>query len=175
MTPLAVAAVTTGTVGETLLWGGIALVFTALVPYGVIWTGVRLGRLSDHHVGVREQRRLPFTVALASVLVGVGVLTWLQAPPAVVAMVAVMFTVLGAVTLMNLVWKASGHAAVSAGSAAVLTGIVGAPMLPAWIVVAAVCWSRVRLGDHTTAQVVVGAVAGAPIGAVTYAVTLNLV
>jgi hypothetical protein len=65
-------------------------------------------------------------------------------------------------------WKISLHAAGSAGAGVVLTIVYAAP---AWLVavfaasVGLVSWSRVRLDDHTPAQVLVGvATGGALIG-----------
>ncbi|MBN1171922.1 MAG: phosphatase PAP2 family protein, partial [Micromonosporaceae bacterium] len=60
-------------------------------------------------------------------------------------------------------WKMSIHAAVASGAAMIAALVVGVP----WVVlgllplVALVGWSRVRLYDHTMAQVVVGAIVGA--------------
>ena len=51
---------------------------------------VRRQRLSDRHVGVREQRRLPLLVGIVSVLLGVAVLVLGQAPRELVALVAAM-------------------------------------------------------------------------------------
>ncbi|MEU5943849.1 hypothetical protein ABZ807_32935 [Micromonospora sp. NPDC047548] len=42
-------------------WAALAVLFCSVVPYGIIWLGVRRGRLTDHHLGVREQRRGPLS------------------------------------------------------------------------------------------------------------------
>nr|WP_238161653.1 hypothetical protein [Micromonospora endolithica] len=148
-------------VGVGLGWAAVAVLFCAVVPYFVIWWGVRRGRLTDHHIGVREQRRTPLVLGLLSVLVGLAVLVLLGAPRPLVAMVVVMFGVGLMVTLVNQVWKLSVHAAVAAGSVAVLVVLFGPALVPAVALVGLVGWSRVRLADHTPGQVVAGAVAGA--------------
>ncbi|HWH00382.1 MAG TPA: hypothetical protein VNV66_13895 [Pilimelia sp.] len=163
--PLVVAVRATGPHWALGLgWGSLAVLFCALVPYGVIWLGVRRGRLTDHHIGVREQRRGPLLYGLASVLVGLGVLVLLGAPWPLVAMVVVMFAVLLLVTVVNQFWKLSAHAAVAAASAGVLVLEFGPPLLVSLAVVAVVGWSRVRLRDHTPAQVAAGVAAGAAVG-----------
>ncbi len=149
--------------GTGLGWGLLAVLFSSVVPYGIIWLGVRRGQLTDHHIGVREQRRRPLVYGLLSVLVGLAALILLSAPRPLVAMVVVMFTVLLVVTAINQVWKLSAHAAVAAGSASVLVIVFGSALVLSFLVVALVGWSRVQLRDHTLGQVVAGAAVGASI------------
>lgn len=146
-------------------WGLLAVLFCSAIPYGVIYVGVRRGRLTDHHIGVREQRGMPLIYGLGSVLVGLAALVALDAPQQLIAMVVVMFAVLLAVTLINQVWKLSAHTAVSAGSVSVLGVVFGPALAVAFAIVALIGWSRVQLGDHTTSQVVAGAVTGTLVAA----------
>ncbi|MEJ3742931.1 hypothetical protein WEI85_06550 [Actinomycetes bacterium KLBMP 9797] len=98
------------------------------------------------------------------------------APRPLTAMVAVMLTALAVVAVVNLWWKMSGHAAVSAGSATVLTILFGGLAVIAWAAVALTCWSRIWLNRHSAlehdghnpAQVVAGAAAGATSAALVY-------
>lgn len=153
---------------ERIWWAGLTTLFTAAIPYGIIWLGVRRGRLTDHHIGVREQRRTPLLLGLASVVTGLLVLLLLGAPRQLVAMVAVMLAVLCGVTAANQIWKLSAHAAVSAASVTVLAIVFGWVMLAGAIIVAAIGWSRVQLRDHTVVQVAVGCVAGALLAGMTF-------
>lgn len=165
--PLIVAVHASGWVG--LGWGALAAFFTAAVPYGVIWLGVRRGRLTDHHIGRREQRRTPLLLGLASVLVGIVLLIVSGAPRPLTAMVVAMFVVGAGVTAVNHYWKLSVHAAVAAGSVAVLVLVFGPVLLVGVLLVALVGWSRVVLRDHTVAQVVAGALVGAVVTGVAFA------
>jgi len=69
-------------------------------------------------------------------------------------LVAVPITVIGK-------WGISIHALVAAGTVAALTVIYGAPLMLAWPAAIAVVWARVRLQEHTVAQVLAGAAVGA--------------
>lgn len=140
------------------------------MPYGIIYLGVRRGTLTDHHIGVREQRRTPLLYGFFSLLAGLTVLVLLGAPRPLVAMVVVMFAVLLVTTGINQVWKLSAHAAVSAGSAGVLITVFGPALLVVVPVVALVAWSRVRLRDHTTSQVLAGAAVGVLVAVPTFLV-----
>jgi hypothetical protein len=166
--PVVVAVVAAPTVRQGLGWGVVAAVFSAVIPFGVILLGVRRGRYTDHHLGRREQRRWPLLVGVASVAVSLLLFAALDAPRPLTAMVAVMLAVLATVAVVNHWWKLSGHAAVAAGSAAVLTLLLGGPAAAAWLAVPLVGWSRVRLRDHTVGQAVAGAVAGAVVAAAVY-------
>jgi membrane-associated phospholipid phosphatase len=149
-------------------WGLTAVIFSAAIPYGVIWFGVRRGQLTDHHIGRREQRRVPLLIGLGSVAVGLALLVVLRAPGELVAMVVVMLVVGLGVTVVNQYWKLSAHTAVSAGCVTVLTMVYGPVLLVGLVLVAAIGWSRVVLRDHTIAQVIAGAGCGALLAAVSF-------
>jgi membrane-associated phospholipid phosphatase len=166
--PVIVALVAAPTVEQALGWGAAAALFSAVIPFGVILLGVRRGRYTDHHLGQREQRRLPLLVGVASVAVSLVLFAVLGAPRPLTAMVAVMLAVLATVTVVNHWWKLSGHAAVAAGSATVLTLLLGPALAVTWAAVPLVGWARVRLRDHTPAQVVAGALAGAAVAGAVY-------
>ena len=152
------------TIGAGLLWSVLAALFSSVVPFGAILLGVRRGRLSDHHVGRREQRRVPLLIALASVLIGLAVLALAGAPREMLALVTSMFVSLAVTLVITHWWKVSAHAAVTSGGAVIAALTLGPVWLVSYAAVAIVCWSRVELRDHTVAQVLVGAVLGLVVG-----------
>ncbi|WP_433513850.1 hypothetical protein ACQP2T_61600 [Nonomuraea sp. CA-143628] len=163
--PLLVGAITGGLVG--LGWAVIAAVLCGGVPAAVIALGVRSGRFGNHHITDRSQRPKLIAVIVALVVVALALLVVLGAPQVMVACVAIMLAtlaVLGPVTVAG--WKISFHTAVAAGSVVMVAwvlpggwmwvvGLLGA------VVVGLIGWSRAVLGDHTPAQTLAGAVAGA--------------
>ena len=67
----------------------------------------------------------------------------------------------GVALVISSFWKISIHAACAAGTVAILVVVFGWIML-IWVpVVAAICWARVTLRDHTALQVVAGSAVGA--------------
>ncbi|MDT0532997.1 phosphoesterase PA-phosphatase [Micromonospora sp. DSM 115977] len=166
--PVVVGLHAASPVGVGLAWALVGSLFCSVIPNSLIWWGVRRGRLTDHHIRRREQRRRPLAYGLLSVLVGLAVMIGFGAPRPVLAMVVVMFALGLAVTVVNLVWKLSIHAAVAAGAAAVLVIEFGPALLASAPVVALVGWSRVRLRDHTVGQVAAGTVVGTLIAAPTF-------
>jgi hypothetical protein len=166
--PMVVAARATGSLGGVLRWGGAALFFCAVVPVGVVLYGVRRGWLADRHIGDHTQRLRPLALGLSSVAVGVALLAALDAPRALVALMAATLANGAAATAVNHWWKLSVHAATAAGSVSILVLVFGPALHALWPLVAAVAWSRVRLRDHTVAQVVAGAAVGAPLTAAVF-------
>jgi len=141
-------------------WGALAIVFTAVIPLAIILTGVKLAGLSTHHINRREQRAIPLSLSVLSVGVGYALLTWWHAPVAVRGTVAVLGAVGALITVVNLVWKLSAHAATIAAAGVVVTALFGPAGLPFWAAVLAACWARLRLGMHDVAQVGAGLVGG---------------
>lgn len=146
------------------LWGLGAAVFASFIPFGVIAAGARAGRWTTHHVRHRVHRLIPLSVTVASVALGVVGLIAAHAPAQLVALVIGMFAALVIATALTRWWKVSIHAMVMAGAALVIGAMHGPLGLAAGAVaLLLVSWSRVRLGDHTPAQVVVGALLGAAV------------
>ncbi|MCM0679040.1 phosphatase PAP2 family protein [Micromonospora phytophila] len=156
-----------GTTG--LIWGLLATLFVSGIPFAYILGGVRRGRLTDHHVGVREQRRVPLLFGLCSVAAGLALLAVLGAPRPVLALAAAGVVGLVVAVAVSHWWKMSIHSAVAAGSVVVLVLTFGARLLVTAPLLALVGWSRVRLRDHTVAQVVAGGALGALTAALVFA------
>ena len=156
------------TLAQGVAWGIVAVVFGSLFPMLFVLRGVRRGALTDHHVRIREQRPLPLLVGMACVLAGLGLMVTQGAPRDLMALIAAMLAGLLVSLLVTLVWKMSIHAGVAAGSLVILMIVFGPAMLALLPVVALVGWARVRVGDHTLAQVAVGAVVGAAVAATVF-------
>jgi hypothetical protein len=142
-------------------YGVVAALFEAVIPYSYILYRVRRGELGDRHIGDHKQRLVPLLIGLGCVLVGLVLSILLGAPREVLAGIGAGGLGIGVAALVNHWWKMSIHAAVAAGSAAILIEMYGPWLLATVPLVALVGWSRVVLSDHTVAQVIVGTVVGA--------------
>lgn len=156
------------TAADAVRWGILAALFASFVPFLYIVRGVRRGRLTDHHVRLREQRRLPLLVGIASVLIGLTLLALWGAPGDLVALVAAMAVGLSSSLLVTLFWKLSIHTAVVAGAITILVLVFGPTLLVLAPLVALVCWARVAVRDHTPAQTLAGVALGATVAAVVF-------
>lgn len=166
--PVVVAVAASPTIAAGAGWGALAAVFSAVIPFGAILYAKRTGRVTDHHISQREQRKGVLLVGIGSVAASLLLFIVLGAPRPLIAMIAVMLAVLGGTTAVNQVWKMSAHTAVSAGSFAVLSLLAWPGFAAGVVLVAVIGWSRVHLRAHTVAQVVAGAVTGAILAAAVY-------
>ncbi|SEP90428.1 PAP2 superfamily protein [Lentzea xinjiangensis] len=164
--PFAVAAASGDGFWRTLLWGLVVAVTASVIPMAVIVRGARRGRWDGHHVTNREGRLVPLVTAGASLAAGTVVMVLGNAPATMLALAGSMFAslVVSMAITFGLKWKISLHAAVAWAAVATLTTVYG----PWWLLLAApaalVAWSRVELGDHTTAQVLGGTAMGVVVG-----------
>jgi membrane-associated phospholipid phosphatase len=144
--------------GQALFYACVTLFFLSIGPLLYIIVGVRLGKFTDIDVSVRSQRTWPFVFGLASGLVGLLILTLTRGSRNLETLL--LITLLSGIILMviTLWWKISLHASSIAGAATILTAFYGSVMLPAFLLVIAVSWSRVVLRRHTVSQVTAGAI-----------------
>ncbi|PZF97138.1 phosphatase PAP2 family protein [Micromonospora deserti] len=152
-----------------LAWGLLATLFVSGIPFAYIVGGVRRGRLTDHHVGLREQRRVPLLIGLCSVAAGLALLAALGAPRPVLALAAAGVAGLAVAVAVSHRWKMSIHSAVAAGTVVVLVLTFGVRLLVTAPLLLVVGWSRVRLRDHTPAQVLAGGLLGGLIATAVFA------
>jgi membrane-associated phospholipid phosphatase len=106
---------------------------------------------------------------MAAVATGLILLFTLGAPTVLTGYLAFMLGSVAVLAVITTVWKISIHCAVASGSVAVLALTYGPVVLPAYLLVALLGWSRVSMRDHTIAQVVGGSVLGAVAAALAYA------
>jgi len=105
----------------------------------------------------------------ASVATGLVVMVVFGAPRLLTGYLAFMLGSVAVLAAITFVWKISIHCAVASGSVVVLALTYGPLVLPLYVLVALLGWSRVVLKDHTVAQVVAGSVLGAGAAALAYA------
>lgn len=162
--PLAVAWAATRSLAPTLGWGLIVSLTSSIIPMGVIVWGAKTGRWDSHHVRNRAGRFVPFIALIVSSGLGLALLLVLGAPWMLIALDVAMLVSLFVTGAITAKWKISMHSAVAAGAVVILALVFGPLWWIAASAVAAISWSRVELGDHTAAQVAVGAAVGAVVG-----------
>ena len=139
-----------------IVYAFITLFFLSIGPLIYVVIGVRTGKLSDLDVSRRSERAGPFLFGIISTSIGLLVLSLVHGPKDL--QTALILTAISAVILMvtTLWWKISIHASTMAGAATMLTVLYGMALLPSFLLLVLVSWSRVVLRRHTIAQVVAG-------------------
>ncbi len=157
-----------------LLWGLLAALFAGVLPTAFISYGVRRGLWDDRNVGARRPRLVVLAFITASVAAGLILLVALGAPRLLTGYLSFMLASVAVLAAITFVWKISIHCAVASGSVAILALTFGPLVLPCYVLVALLGWSRTALGDHTAAQVIAGSVLGAGAAALAHAALIPL-
>ncbi|WP_189061675.1 phosphatase PAP2 family protein [Longimycelium tulufanense] len=168
--PLAIAWHDTRQLGPTLGWGLFVAALTGLVPLWMISRGARRGRWEGHHVDNREGRLVPLLIAVGSLALALVGQLALDGPRELLVMTYAELALLSFAIVITkaLRWKISLHAAVSTGAVAMVLFAYGGWLGPIVLAVPLICWSRVYLGKHTTAQVLAGVGLGAVVAGLVY-------
>jgi membrane-associated phospholipid phosphatase len=109
---------------------------------------------------IREQRISPLTFAVFSYALGFGILTLLNAPWLMRGLMFCYATNTMAVLMITRRWKISIHTTGIAGPLVALTYQFGWMLLPLYILIPIVGWSRVQMHRHTHLQVLAGGILG---------------
>ena len=164
MPPL-IATMTSTPWWHGLLIGLMVTTLTALIPHALLTVRVRRGRYSDRHLSHCEDRPRFLALVVALALLSLLLAHVFGGSRAAQVFIALMLVSAAVGAVISRWWKISVHALVLAASLAVL--IVLAPVLvPLSILLPVVIWARLRLGAHTTAQLIFGGLLGASMGAV---------
>lgn len=141
-----------------LLYTAITLLFTSIGPLLYILIGVRRGKFSDVDVSIRSQRSGPFLFTILSALIALFMLAAFHGPRDLDTLLLIMIVSGVIMMITTFWWKISIHTSSLASAATILTALYGTIMLPLFLLVALVGWSRVVLRRHTIAQVIAGSV-----------------
>ncbi|HLG79077.1 MAG TPA: hypothetical protein VKX46_21875 [Ktedonobacteraceae bacterium] len=138
-------------------FAGLTLFFLSVGPVVYITVGVSLGKFSDLDVSVRSQRTGPFLFSMASTLIGLSLLLFLHGPKNLETLLLITLVCHCLMMVTTFWWKISMHASSISGAVTMLAMLYGIIILPAYLLVVLVAWSRVVLRRHTLAQVTAGA------------------
>lgn len=162
------------TTGEALKWAVLGILFAPVTPLIYLLRQLRRGKVTDHHVRRREQRSGIILFTLACGFAALAVLLRLDAPAQVIGLVCSGAAGLIVALAITRYWKISIHTGVAAGIVVVFVELFGWGMLLLAPLVALIGWARVRVGDHTPAQVTAGAMIGAIVSGTTFAVVIAI-
>ena len=134
----------------------ITTLFGSIIPLVSVYYMVRRGIIPDVYASDRRTRSKPFTVAIASYLMGVVALLAVNAPRSVTALMACYLVNAFILTVISLTWKISIHASGVAGPLTALVFQLGTKMLPFFLLALPVAWARIELKAHDLKQVAAG-------------------
>jgi membrane-associated phospholipid phosphatase len=155
-------------VPQRLLGWGVSIVFLTVVP--ALSLLFYIPRRHEPWASTeKRQRVMSFVFMAVSYPIGFAVLKMLGAPAIFEAVMLTYVIVVLSLILVNLFFKASGHAAGVAGPVSALIYLYGLIAAPLVALIPLTMWARVKAKGHTLSQTIVGSLLSA---AVTVAVLL---
>lgn len=148
------------TLWQKLLVIGVALTFGFAFQIIMFFYFRRKGMIADEDASVKEERTVPFFVAVLIYTLGLLVLYFAKADPVIISFWFCYISNTLLVIGINKFWKISAHALGAAGPFGVIMYMAGTGGLLFLIVIFIIGWARIKLRMHTPAQVAAGAVAG---------------
>jgi membrane-associated phospholipid phosphatase len=137
-------------------WTLLALALQVIPIVAFFNIRLRQGAYSDDDVSVRHQRTELYLFGLATVLVGLVLLSLLGAPRSLLALLASAALINVLAAAINIFWKISVHSATMGSCVTVAT--LASPPLGVFFGACAIAlgWARVRTRNHTIGQVIAG-------------------
>lgn len=149
-------------VPQRVLGWGVSLIFLTVVP--ALSLLFYIPRRNEAWTSTeKRQRVMSFVFMAVSYPIGYVLLKILHAPLVFEAiMLAYVMVVLGLI-LINIFFKASGHAAGVAGPVSALIYLYGLVATPLIALIPLTMWARVKAKGHTLSQTIVGTILSAAI------------
>lgn len=145
---------------QKLLVIGVALTFGFAFQIVMFFYFRNKGMIADMDASVKEERTLPFFVAVLIYTLGLIVLFLAKADPVIISFWFCYISNTLIVIGINKYWKISAHALGAAGPFGVVMYMTGTLGLLFLIIIFIIGWARIKLKMHTLAQVIAGAVVG---------------
>lgn len=143
-----------------LAWAFLTLLLMILTPAGYLVYLHQRGQITDLDVFVRHQRTRPYLLSIGCSLVTFALLNTANASYLLQIVAAAAIFQTSGLFAVNLKWKISAHAAATAGFSSLFYWVGGISVLPVWLFIPVVAWSRVHLKRHTLYQTIAGSLWG---------------
>lgn len=137
-------------------WTFLTLVFSTIIPFGVIYYFWKKNKVSSIHLDIKEERWKFFIVSLISAAGGVFVLNKLDAPLALTVSMVNYVLLASVMMLITFFWKISLHASTVSAFAMAIIMVFGVRFLWVYVLVLPVLWARYYLRKHTISQLIAG-------------------
>jgi uncharacterized RDD family membrane protein YckC len=166
-------AVSVKSTHDFLVFGGLCVFLVSLLPFFYILLQVKLGKITDIHVAVREQRAVPFVVATCGAVILTITYRLLNAPQNLVAL-AVALIVSGIVFgVISGFWKISIHSAAYTGAVIIVAFIVNFQLLLLLLFLPIIIWARLVRKKHSVLQSIIASLLNAFCVAATLSLMLH--
>ena len=142
---------------DALKWSLILIAISIIPVFLFVVYLVRNGKLDGIFANVRRQRTGIYLLAGVCAIIGGIIITCFGAPLALLAVSVAGLSAVIVFICINFLWKISIHIAFVAASVTVLLILYGPIAALSLVLLPLIAWARIELGQHSLAQVAVGA------------------
>jgi len=149
------------TIKDQILFFSITIIFYIIIPMMSIMILKSLKKIESFDIFEREKRIIPLTMTVISYFIGFFVFSnYFEAPLLLKSLMLCYAINTFIVLIITFWWKVSIHALGVSGPIVALHFFFGNIIIPFYLIILLVGYSRVILKRHTVAQVVVGSFIG---------------
>jgi len=148
----------TDSLAESIQWFIFSIAISVVPVFLIILYLVKLHKVDDIFITVRNQRSKVYAVAVSLVGIDCTVMFFSDAPLMLVALFLTFFLTGLVFAIVNRWWKISIHTAAITIAVIALFVLYGQKSAVAVVLVPLVAWSRVEIKHHSIPQVIFGGV-----------------
>ncbi|MEI7811912.1 MAG: hypothetical protein WCJ01_05735 [Ignavibacteria bacterium] len=138
----------------------VALTFGFSFQIIMVMYLIRKGKVVDIDATLKEERSLPFSIAIILYTPGLFILLYFNINIITVSFWFCYISDTLILILINRYWKISAHAIGASGPVAALTLVSPKTGFFFFLLLIIICWSRIKLKKHTLLQVIAGSLFG---------------
>lgn len=148
-------------------WAGILIILTVVSPLAYIFISIKQHKVTDLHVYLKEQRSIPFLIAIVGSILVLIIYYYLKVPKPLIAMIYAVIINGSAFAILSRYWKLSMHAATFASSLTIVSILVSSYWLILSPVIFLIIWARLSRKRHTLSQLITASILSPIITAIT--------
>ena len=138
-----------------MLWSVILIVLTVLLPLGYVFLSVKRNKMTDLHVFMKEQRTVPFVIAIVGSILTLFIYLFMKVPSALIAMTAALIINGAIFSVLSRYWKLSMHAATFLSSLTIVSILVSSIYWVLSPIIVLIIWARMQRKRHTFWQLII--------------------
>lgn len=152
---------------QFFIWSILLIALSVIAPLLYILISVKQNKVTDLHVYLKEQREIPFLIAITGSILVLIIYYYLQVPRPLIAMMYAL-TINGTIfALLSRYWKLSMHAATFASSLTIVSMLVSSYWLILSPIIILIIWARLFRKRHTLFQLITASILSPIITAIT--------
>lgn len=145
-----------GTTEEVFLWIAVVATFVTVLPIIAIVLLFRLSKVSNVHLHDKDERLLPLSLTVVSMILGTIVLYRMDANERIIWVCQAYIVNSVVFSAITPFWKISFHTSVATGCIIVLTLFVNFILVWLFLLLPLIAWARIYRKRHTPLQTVMG-------------------